>query len=308
MDTCLLCGEKKGTVLLNAGPHPIAHRYLEETVTKEYIHPFILTFCVRCGHMQLDDPIPPDIMYANYICFSSWKFQPHIPLLLKMIEEIPGLKKTSRILEVGSNDGMFMKRLKDKGYSDVMGIEPAQDVRKMAESLGVKTIPGYFEARTANEFLAAGGKCDFLLSRQTLEHIQDLEKFSKTMQMVIKPGGYVLIEIPDFLTNLNTCDYTLWEEHENYFTLDTLNYFFAKNGIKTIDAKTILFAGASLIALGQYDGKPQANPSLEYVPGLREKAYRYRDNYSDLRRRFNDYLREQGRLGKKIAIYGAGAR
>ncbi|MDO8488680.1 MAG: class I SAM-dependent methyltransferase, partial [Candidatus Omnitrophota bacterium] len=308
MDACRLCGEKSAIMLLDMGAHPIAHRYLTDSFQQEYVHPIVLMFCKHCGHFQLDNPIPADLLYENYICLSSWKYQPHIPSLIRMIKNISGLKKTAKVLEVGSNDGIFLKALMDEGYSDVIGIEPAQDAQASAKKIGVRTIPGYFDARTAQEFVAVNGNCDFFISRQMLEHINDLEKFIEAMRMVIKPGGYVLIEVPNFMTNLDTYDYTLWEEHINYFTLGSLNYFLAKAGVRIIHSETIVFSGDNIVVIGQYVGYSLPDMPLDYVGLLLAKALSYKDKWPSLRCLFNDFLKGQRERGKKIAIYGAGAR
>ena len=43
---------------------------------------------------------------------------------------------------------------------------------------------------------------NFFITRHVLEHIKDLNEFIKAMQLVIAPGGYVLIEVPNFMMNL----------------------------------------------------------------------------------------------------------
>ena len=48
-----------------------------------------------------------------------------------------------------------------------------------------------------------------------------------TIKQLLKPGGYIVFEVPDCSLQLRTCDYTmLWEEHMIYFVPDTLKNSF----------------------------------------------------------------------------------
>lgn len=308
MDTCRLCENQQLLTLLDLGKHPIAHRFLDNQSQEEYVHPVTLCFCEKCGHVQLDNPVPPDLVYTNYVCLSSWKHQPHIPRLVQLIGELTGTKKTSNILEVGSNDGRFLKALREQGYQKLVGIEPAEDAQQAAQQKDVETIPSYFNQETAEEFVANYGKCDLFISRQMLEHINDLKAFRQAMHIVLSPGGFVIFELPNFACNLEIPDYALWEEHINYFTLETLNLFLSNAGIRIIHSETIVFSGDALIIVGQYLEEPLLSSSVEYLKELRIKVINYRDRWPSFRNSFIQYLCEHKERGGKVAVYGAGAR
>ncbi|MDE2027886.1 MAG: methyltransferase domain-containing protein, partial [Candidatus Omnitrophica bacterium] len=265
MDDCRLCGGKDMELVLDMGEHPIAHHYKEDPAQEEYRHIVGLSFCKQCGHIQLDDPIPAEILYANYICLSSWKFQPHVPQLVNLISRQTSVTKDSLVLEVGSNDGRFLKALEEEGYRNLIGIEPAEDARRSAAEKGVITIPGFFDKQKAWGFVQEHGQCDLFISRQVLEHIKDLNEFMEAMRIVIKPGGLVLIEVPNFMMNLEMFDYTLWEEHVNYFTFDTLNNFFSRTGIVELHREKVVFSGEILVVLGQYIGPEAKETKIDYV-------------------------------------------
>lgn len=307
MEHCNLCGEQQLLTLLDLGEHPIAHDFLNNPSKDEYVHPIILCFCESCGLIQLVNPIPPELLYTDYVCLSSWKYQPHIPRFVKMIEELTGVEKTSNILEVGSNDGRFLKVLQERGYQKLMGVEPAHDAQEAARKKGVKIIPSYFNLKAAKDYVRKYGRCDLFIARQVLEHISDLKTFKDAMNTVLSPDGFVIFEVPNFTCNIDTADYTIWEEHVNYFSLETLSLFLAKAGIKIIHSETTLFSGETLTVIGENVGNPLHLPS-EYMKVLRAKALNYRDQWPVFRDAFTQYLREHKEKGGKVAAYGAGAR
>ncbi|EKD26220.1 MAG: hypothetical protein ACD_79C01302G0001 [uncultured bacterium] len=308
MKKCRLCNSIKVRKLIDFGKHPIAHDYLKSKNQKEYVHSFILSFCNECGLFQISDPIPADLLYADYLCLSSWKHQPHIPDIIETIESLPGLDKTASICEVGSNDGRFLFELKKKGYAKLAGIEPAKDAFKSSMSKGIETISGYFNLNSAKKYLKKYGKCDIFISRQMLEHVGELNEFSNAMSLILKPDGYVVIEIPDFTSFLDSPDYTLWEEHINYFTFDVLLDYLSRSNIEVIAKKSILFSSLSLLVIGKMKNTKIPIKIPEYISTLREKATIYKEQWKIFKKSINEYLKEKKKQKRKIAIYGAGAR
>ena len=296
--------------LLHFGEHPIAHRFLTNPAQDEYVHPVDLFYCEDCGLIQLVDPIPPDKLYTEYNWLSSWKWNPHLSRLLSLIDKMfEGLEKTSKIVEVGSNDGTFLEELRGRGYENFFGIEPTRDGQETAKKKGIETVRAYFTPETAQEIVAARGMCDLLVARQVLEHVVDLKDFREAITTILRPGGYLLIEVPNFDFSLNTLDYSaIWEEHVNYFTLQTLKLFLANAGIRLLHSETAVFSGEALFVLGEYTGK--ASPCLlqEDREKLRAQALAYRDYWPVFRDTFINYLQEYRHADKQIAVYGAGCR
>lgn len=308
MSYCNLCEGQNLTVLLDLGKHPIAHDFLNEPLQEEYVHPVSLYFCENCGLIQLINTISPNLLYKNYVCLSSWKYQPHIPKLIKKIKELNVLKKTCKILEVGSNDGRFLHALHKEGYEKLVGIEPANDAHEAAEKRGINTIQSYFNIDAAKEYIKAYGRCDIFISRQMLEHVSDLKEFREAMSIVLSPGGFVLLEVPNFDCNLSTLDYAIWEEHTNYFTPETLGLFLSETAINIIYSETLLFSGEALVVIGKYVGDSSVLSKSGYMEKLRKKAFMYRDKWPLFCSKFKEYLEGYKKRGKKIVVYGAGAR
>lgn len=309
MNSCRLCQKDKLFPLLEFGEHPIAHRLLTNPSQEEYVHPVTVCFCDSCGLIQLREPIPPDKLYTEYNWLSSWKWNPHIPRLVSLIEQLPDLKKDDFILEVGGNDGSFLEILIKRGYQNVLGVEPAQDAQKAARLKGVETIGAYFNKEVAEELVSTFGRCDLLIARQVLEHITDLESFREAIHILLRPNGYVLLEVPNFDFSLSRADYSaIWEEHVNYFTLGTLKRFLAEIGIQVNHSETVNFSGEALIVVGQSVGNSLHQPSNQYVAELRAKALAYRDHWPRFREEFIRYLHKHQKGGGKVALYGAGCR
>lgn len=307
MAACALCSSRDVLPLIDFGRQPIAHNYLTHPLQDEYTHPFELGYCSRCGLIFIIDPICADLLYEDYFTLSAWKHQPHIPRLIQMIEEA-GVSKAARILEVGSNDGSFLAELKERGYQNLVGIEPANDAVEAARGRGVKTIQGFLNSQSCLKFQECYGTCDLLISRQMLEHVVDLQEFMNCLQSVLTPGGIVVIEVPDFRGNLVNLDYTVWEEHCNYFTVDSLTQLMAFSGVEILHSESAIFSGETLTIIGRYTGKIIRPDFAGSIDMHRDRIVTYRDQWPAFRSKFAAYLQSHKDKGENIAIYGAGAR
>ncbi len=309
LENCRACNAAQLSPLIDFGSHPIAHRFLGDSSANEYVHQALLSFCEVCGLMQLSDPIPPEILYGNYTVLSSFKPEPHIAKDLDLLDRLIDLSKTAHILEVGSNDGVFLNALKARGWSNAIGIEPAKDAFEAAQLLGVKTIHAFFNLSTAGEFVRERGQCDLLIARQVLEHVMDLRGFCDALRLVLKPGGYLLIEVPNAAMALAAPDYSsVWEEHVNYFTLESLTAYLARYGISILHNETTLFSGEILTVLGRFQTEASSAASTKYLPELIRQIQSYQAKWPIFRDSLVAYLREHSRTGGRTVIYGAGCR
>ena len=65
----------------------------------------------------------------------------------KNIQKLKLNKKKSYIIDVGSNDGVALKPFLDLGYKNILGIEPAKNLSKLANKNKIKTFNGFLEKK-----------------------------------------------------------------------------------------------------------------------------------------------------------------
>ncbi len=307
MNTCNLCGSSNLLPLIHFGFHPISHHFLKKGQKDEYTHNVELQFCEDCGLTQIIDPIASEKFYTQLFALSSWKNQPHIQHEITLIRNIPEISTDSRIVEIASNDGTFCRALLDAGYHHSIGIEPAHDAQRVARERGVETIGAYFNLETAKKFVESYGQADLVIARQVLEHIPNLQEVQRALNIILAPGGHILLEVPDFTCNLKTFDYSLWEEHVNQFTIETLKVFTNGIGLNINHIETIVFSGQSIILMGSRTSE-SAEPDKTYLSDLRKSNVCYKETWPLLRKTLIDFLHEHQAKGGKTAIYGAGGR
>lgn len=303
---CNLCGARELTELIDFGSHPVSKHYLTQPSEERQTWPVRLYFCKACGLTQLKDSCPPEVLYANYVTLSSWKFQPHVSHQIGVIKALDGITQNSKIIEIGCNDGEFLHQLAVNGFTSALGVEPAEDAYKLAVAKGVNVIREFLTPPLAADIARKDGKFDLFISRQNLEHMSDLRGVAESINALVRSGGYVLIEVPNFNCNLRCDDYSLWEEHVNYFTLETLRVFLAMAGVEIIHDEEFLFSGEGIFIIGRKSGSVAS--AHDYMSALREENLEYAAKWPTFRHEINAYLEGIKMQGKKIAVYGAGSR
>lgn len=307
MIACRACGSSHLDTVIDFGPQPIVHHYLKNQEQPFPLFPFTLESCNNCGFMQIKEPIDPDILYVDYFTVSSWKYQPHMGRLVQLILEKTKIPLNASMLEIGCNDGTFLEVLKDAGFKNLLGIEPTSDASKLALEKGLDVLKGFLSPDVAHSLVESGGKFDLLIIRQVLEHIADLDRFRLSIQSILKPGGYIAIEVPDSWLNLSEPDYTLWEEHVNYFTLESLGRYLSSCGIQLIHDETTIFSGRCLTVIGRYTGNV-LHSSPNTIDKLSSAINRYHELWPIFQKSLRKYLLDLKEQGHRIAVYGAGAR
>ena len=307
MIACRACGSHRLDTVIDFGPQPIVHHYLKYQEQTYSLFPLTLESCDNCGFMQIKNPIDPDILYVDYFTISSWKYQPHMGRFIQLILEKTKIPLNASILEIGCNDGTFLEVLKDAGFKNLLGIEPTADASRLAMAKGLDVLKGFLCPDVADSLVENHGKFDLVIIRAVLEHLADLDGFRLSIQSLLKPGGYIALDVPDSWFNLSEPDYTLWEEHVNYFTLKSLGRYLSSCGIQIIHDETIIFSGRMLTAIGRYTGNV-LNSSPNNIDKLSSAIIRYRELWPVFRKSLREYLFDLKEQGHRIAVYGAGAR
>ena len=305
---CHSCGGSKFERLIDLGSIPIAHRFLKAPAgPDEFKHPMTLDLCIACGLTQILAPIPPEQLYRDYnFCFSSWKAQPHMADEIALMRE--KLKPADGILEVGSNDGSFLHELLRAGFTNVTGVEPNSVANELARKSGATIYEGFFDSATARKIKAERGSVSLVVSRQVVEHISSLRSLAEGVRDLLKPGGWLLFEVPDFDVPTRYGDVSaLWEEHVNYFTEATMGDFMAASGFKPSVVRRYDFSGGALMILAQRQEAP-AGRSAEAAEDGRRTGRAFAARAAQFREKIVRRLRNNREHGRANILYGTGCR
>lgn len=146
------------------------------------------------------------------------------------------------ILDIGSGPGYFLLHGKNRGWT-VKGIEPSSKAAEHSRTLGLDIINSCLSEETASEL----GCYDVVNLSEVLEHIPEPGKFLPIVTRLLKPGGILLVMVPNEYNPLqsairNVLQKNPWwvapPHHLNYFDIDSLKKLIEKSGCLVFDYET----------------------------------------------------------------------
>ena len=262
---CRCCGNTKLKRVVSLGMQPLANNLKKNR--KEHVDSFPLemNYCTSCHNCQLSVSVDSKKMFNNYYYLSSTSksFRDHFQKAAKQYIKELKLKKNSYIIDIGSNDGIGLIPLKDLGYKNLLGIEPAKNLAKISRKKGIKTLNGYLNSKNLKKIKK---RADLILASNVFAHSDDLKNMAECMLKIISSKGTIIIEIQYLLNTLKDLTFdNIYHEHYNYWSLTSLTYFFDQLKAKIYKAEKISTHGGSLRIYVSKNQKSKIHPSVNKI-------------------------------------------
>ena len=311
MTKCLLCLNESTEELLDLGDRELSNRFLRHPTDAEYTHPFRLGLCHTCGTVQVVDPPPPDELRPRFDWITYREPEDHLDDLADRIAGLPGISSGSAVCGLSFKDDSLLERLRDRGFAQTRRLDPTADLGIEAPGAGIETIQESLNPDRARRLASTYGKADIVIARHLLEHCQSPSCFIGSIKEIVRPGGYVVVEVPDCEGGLEDRDYSsLWEEHCLYFTPETFAGAFPALGLSLTQVHNFPYAMENcLIGIGQVDQQaPRALLSESVLEREVLRARRFAQELPATRDRVRDFLASFRRITGTISMFGAGHR
>jgi len=239
MHKCRFCSSQS-TRVADFGLMPIANNFVEVQNSDDYRFNLVASFCSSCALFQLENqPSPEKMFHAEYPFFTglSSSMTEHFRTMLS--DALVGLSKIeteSFVVEIGSNDGTLLANLVPAGIRH-LGIDPSENVVRVARSKGVESIVEFFSTRTAKMVVDTYGKADLVLAANVICHIPDIDDFVQGISILLSDEGRFIFEEPYAGDVLAKTSYDqFYDEHVYIFSCLSVRNIFRKYGLELIDA------------------------------------------------------------------------
>ena len=248
---CRACDDPRLEPIVSLGRMPLANSYLlpEELTQPEPRYPLDLVRCVACSLVQITEVVPPEILFRDYLYFSSYSstMVAHAEAIATRLVKERGLGPGSLAVEVASNDGYLLQFYRRAGVP-VLGIEPARNVAEVAiRERGVRTLADFFDAKLAAELAARGERADVIHANNVLAHVADLNGVVSGFRTLLKDDGVVVCESPYLHSFISQIEFdTIYHEHLYYYSLTALDRLFRRHGLVIEDCERLSIHGGSL--------------------------------------------------------------
>jgi nucleoside-diphosphate-sugar epimerase/2-polyprenyl-3-methyl-5-hydroxy-6-metoxy-1,4-benzoquinol methylase/dTDP-4-dehydrorhamnose 3,5-epimerase-like enzyme len=315
--SCRVCGGGFNHYL-SLGLSPLANNLNNKKSDSNDLYPLDLNFCKQCSNSQLSVVVPPEKMFDNYFYLSSTsqQFREHFVEIAKELKYDLKLKNTSVVVDIGSNDGIFLDPLKNLGINAI-GVEPAKNVAKIANSKKLKTLPEYFSSKTVNKIIKKHGRADVVTAFNVFAHGDGLKDILKNTEDLLKTNGEFIFEIQYLLKTLKDLTFdNIYHEHVNYWCLLAIINFFEDSKMKVYKVKEVDTHGGSLRVYATKNKDKKIHESVSKYINIEKKNrldeyetyLEFAEKVEDTKKHSLEMINKIKLENKKIIGYGAPAK
>jgi len=319
---CRFCNTLLKHTFVDLGMSPLSNAYLkpEQLQQMEPFYPLHAYVCEQCYLVQLEEFQSPENIFSDYAYFSSYSesWIKHAKTYTEYMIDRFKFNNSSQIVEIASNDGYLLQYFKQYNIP-VLGVEPAENVAKVAQAAGIPSVIKFFGIQTAKELVNEGKQADLLLGNNVLAHVPDINDFIGGMKLLLKNDGIITMEFPHLLRLIEQNQFdTIYHEHFSYLSFRTVEKIFAKHGLVLFDVAELPTHGGSLRIFAKHTennthlltNRIKELRQLENQQGLADiKTYKiFAESVRETKRKILDFLIKTKQAGKIIVGYGAPAK
>ena len=286
-------------VFLDFGKMPIANGFCNKKNFKnEFFFKLKAAFNKKLSLFQIVDyPNPKKMFNKNYPFFTSSSnyMINHFKELSEFIKK-KYFSKKSILLEIGSNDGTFLKNFNKK---NAYGFEPSKSVHLKAKKQGLKSINKFFNLKNILSLKNLFKKVDVIVGANVFCHIPDQPNLIKSIDKLLNKNGTIIFEEPYLGAMYKKTSYDqIYDEHIYMFSLSSILKIYNLFGFELIDAIPQVTHGGSMRYILKRKGI--AKKSQRLLKLLKLEKIKKIDKFSACLLFKNKVIRSKYKLKKKI--------
>ena len=305
---------------LNLGRQPLANGFLNnrDLKKKEYFYNLKVGFSKQSKMVQLlDVPKKEKMFNKNYAFYSSTSkyMDLHFKKFSENIKNFIKLKRIAKplIVEIGSNDGIMLKRFKNM---DHVGIEPSKNVADVCKKKHKCNVINEFfnEATVKKIYKSFHRKVDVFYSANVMCHIEDIKSVFKNIFNSLSDNGIFVFEDPYMGDVIKKNSYDqIYDEHVYLFSVASIMKLAKISNLQLFDAKPQSTHGGSMRYYICKKHKYKQTSQLKKIINLEKKLKlddisTYRNFANSVKKSKTDLvqlLKKIKKNGKSISAYGA---
>ena len=220
---------------LDLGQQPIANKFLKEDEFKdEFFFDLKVVFDEDTKLVSLKDFVKPELMFNEDYAYNTSLSTPMVEHFANTAEELKAYREkggypTKNVLEIGSNDGPFIKNF-DTETS--ICVEPCENFAKKTTDMGYQSYTSFWDTEVAHSIKEVHGEMDLIYAANCICHIQDLDECFTAVANLLSRQGMFVFEDPSLLRMLERGSYDqIYDEHAHIFSVTALDNILKKNGL-----------------------------------------------------------------------------
>ena len=234
---CRLCSNKKLLKIYSFGNLFVSNFVSKKDIYKGVKAPLDLVYCKKCKLLQLKHSAPQEIMYKKFYWYRSGitnTMKSALKDIFLTVEKMSILNKGDTILDIGANDGTFLKYFKKQKYTTI-GCEPAKNLTKFLRKNCKYILNNFWNSKELKKILISKKikKPKLITAIGMFYDLEDPSKFIADVAEVLDDNGVFIAQLMCLKSMLKENDLgNICHEHLEYYSYDSLKYLFEKNGLK----------------------------------------------------------------------------
>lgn len=263
MICCRACGSAALEQVVDFGWMPLAGDF--HSGAKAGRFPLVIDHCLTCDVLQVRDLVPHEILFNKSYCYASSTVPALVEHFKSLALEIQSLlaltqeKEKQQVLEIGSNDGVLLRELDKLGIESV-GADASGNVVQQAQRQGCAAVELVFSSKTATslkKYAPAG--YSLVTCSNVFAHNEDPSDILSGIKLVLKPGGWLIIEVHDSGELYKTLQWDcFYHEHCFYWSSTALFNILKANGFIVEGFAQLAMHGGALRVVARMPGGPAA--------------------------------------------------
>jgi len=298
---------------LDLGKQPLGNKFLsEEQFDTEFFYNLKVVFDEDTKLVSMKEFVKPEQIFdAEYPYWTS-KSVPMIEHFKNTAEMLKDEFKPNKVLEVGSNDGTFIKNF---SREDSVCVEPCGNFAEYTnKELKYKTYPEYWTTELSEEIKSSYGKFDLIYSANCISHINDLEDTFQAASNLLTGRGVFVFEDPSCLSVLKRNSYDqIYDEHPHLFSVTSLDNLLNNHGLELCRVDNLeVHGGSNRIFARLISDKPPEDSVIDNLKREEEFGLNDFETYVEFGKRVEkskedllEILHKAKSDGKKVMTIGA---
>ncbi len=202
---------------------------------------FEIVECAECGLARTAPQLSPDELDRYYPLSyygASQRYRLHLDRSLSLVDRarIQRIERMTggpgRVLDVGCGPGWFLRQMRRRGW-ETRGTERSAGAAQHARNVLNLDV----RAQNLDELVTEGVSYDAVVLWHVVEHMHDPTRTLHDVARVLRPGGVLMIAVPDFRSLEARIGKAGWfhldvPRHLFHFTFATLTNFLADAGLE----------------------------------------------------------------------------
>jgi methylation protein EvaC len=293
---------------LDLGKQPIANAFLEEkTPDNELFYNLIMSFDRSTKLVSQTEPIDSDLMFNDSYPYRGSMSKTMTNHFKNLSLNLPD---SLNVLEIGSNDGVFIK---NRSAKNTISVEPCKNFAEETSSLGYKTYCNFWNNNLSKQIKSEKGEQDVIFAANCICHIPDLHDCFSSVELLLAEDGQFIFEDPSLLEMINNNSYDqIYDEHIHIFSVIALDNLLKQHGLQVSKVENLSVHGGSNRIYAKKIGAEicpsvDINKSHEKLFGLdgMEAFNIFAKKVAESKQDLNRFLNNCAESGKKVISYGA---